>query len=78
MNLPATPLEVAHNLGARLSAAAVAHRDAQEVASKRAKTFRQLVVEALDAGMRQADVAQLAGVSRSRLHAILAREYARA
>lgn len=75
--MPGTIREVAETLGARLSAAAVAHRDAQEVAAIRARSFRQLVVEALDAGMRRRDVAELAGVTPARVHAILAREYAR-
>lgn len=71
------PLEVAATLADRLRAAVVAHNDAQEVAQHCATRFRELVVEAIDTGMRQQDVAALAGISRSRVHAIVAREYAR-
>jgi hypothetical protein len=77
MALPPTPIEAAQTIGPRIEATAVAHRDAQEVATKAAKAFRETIVEALDAGMSQRDVATLAGVSRARLHAIVVREYSR-
>lgn len=69
------PVQATETVAARLQAATVAHRDAQEVARKAGKTWRQLVVEAIDAGMRQGDVAQLAGVARARIHAILVSEH---
>lgn len=70
--------EVPGNLGDRLRAATVAHRDAQEVATKRAKAWRRLVVEAVDSGMSQGDVAELAGgISRARVHAIVVTECSR-
>lgn len=77
MALPPTPIDQAHTITARLEAARVAHRDAQEIAGKRAGEFRAVIVEALDAGMKQKDVAQLAGISRARLHHILVSEYSR-
>lgn len=67
----ADPIGTAQNIADRLKAATVAHRDAQEVADNAAARWRKLIMEALDAGMRQKDVAQLAGVSRSRIHAVI-------
>lgn len=68
------PLEVGESVAERLRAATVAHQDAREVAGRTAKAWRRLVVEALDAGMPQGQVAEIAGVSRARVHAILVRE----
>lgn len=77
MASPHATIEAHETIAARLAAATVAHKDAQEVAKDAAKKWRRLIVEGIDAGMRQADVAELAGVSRARLHAILVAEYSR-
>jgi hypothetical protein len=74
----AAPTEVAETIAIRLDAARVAHQDAQEIAAGAAATFRGLVIEAIEAGMRQADVAAIAHVSRARLHQIMVTEYSRA
>lgn len=78
MASPVRPLQVPERVGERLRAATVAHRDAQEVAEKCAKRWRALIVEAIDAGMTQADVAALAGVSRARIHHVIVSEHSRA
>lgn len=70
----ADPVANAQDIADRLKAAAVAHRDAQEVADRAARRWRKLIMEALDAGMRQRDVAQLAGVTRARIHAVIVTE----
>jgi hypothetical protein len=76
--LPPTPIDQAQTIAARLEAARVAHRDAQEIAGRAAKLFRETIIEALDViGLPQKQVAEMAGVSRARLHAIIAREYSR-
>lgn len=67
------PLAVEDHISSRLAAATTAHRDAQEVAQACAKRWRELVIEAVDGGLRIKDVAELARVSASRVHAILAR-----
>jgi len=67
----ADPVANPQDIADRLQAATVAHRDAQEVADRAAARWRKLIMEALDAGMRQRDVAQLAGVSRARIHAVI-------
>lgn len=67
-----TAVEVGEQIAARLSASAVAHRDAQEVAARKAAQWRRLIVEAIDAGIPSGVVAELAGVSRSRVHAVVA------
>lgn len=64
-------------IGARLASAAVAHRDAQEVAQIHSSRLRALVVEAIDAGMSQGDVAACVGFSRARVHQILCTELRR-
>lgn len=71
------PYEMKETLAAQLKAAAVQHRDAQEVAERKAKAFRRLVVECVDAGVRIKDVAAVAGVRPSRVHAIVAYEDSR-
>lgn len=71
------PVEVPGEIAGRLRAATVAHRDAQEIAHRTSKEWRALVAEAIDAGLPQHQVAQLAGVSRSRVHAIVVGEYSR-
>lgn len=65
------PIGDVQNIADRLKAVTVAHRDAQEVAERTAARWRQTIMEALDAGMTQLAVAQLAGVSRSRIHAVI-------
>jgi len=70
MTVP-NPVEVKQNLPELLSAATVAHRDAQETASVTARRWKELIVEAIDAGARVRDVAELARVSPSRIHAVI-------
>jgi hypothetical protein len=69
------PTEVAEAVAERLRAATVAHQDAREVSGRAAKRWRALVAEAVDAGIPQGQVAEIAGISRARVHAILLREY---
>lgn len=70
--------EVGDSIEARLRAATVAHQDAQEVARSKAREWRRLVVEAVDGGIPQGVVAELAGgISRARVHAIVVSEYVR-
>ena len=69
---PSNPLDVGDAIGDRLAHATVAHRDAQEVAREHAGRWKQLVVEAVDSGMKIREVAELARVSSARVHAILA------
>lgn len=71
------PTEVAETLADRLRAATVQHRDAREVAQRKAKTWRELIVECVDAGARTKDVAAAAGISSARVHAIIVSEYSR-
>lgn len=78
MASPARPIEIRDYVGDRLKATTVAHRDAQEVAKKRAKAWREAIVEAIDAGMSRADVAKLAGVSQARVHHVIVAEHSRA
>jgi hypothetical protein len=73
----ARPTAVEPGLAARLEAATVAHRDAQEVAANAAATWRKLIVEAIDAGVPQKLVATLARVSTARVHAIVVGEYSK-
>lgn len=68
------PVPVDTGLADRLAAATVAHRDAQEVAARAAKTWRELVVDCYDAGMGYAEITRLAGISRARVHAIVVGE----
>lgn len=71
-----TPLEAAQTIESRLRDACVAYRDAQEVAERTAKKRRQLIVEAIDElGWPHKRVAEIVGVSRTRLHAIILSEY---
>ncbi len=73
----ANPVEVPEAIAERLHAAVIAHTDAQEVAKLAAKAYRQLVVEAVDAGIKIKDVATMAGVSPPRIHAIIVAEDSR-
>lgn len=66
------PLAADDTVAARLAAATVSHRDAQETARVQSQRWRELVVEAVDAGLRIKDVARVASVSPARVHAILA------
>ena len=68
------PTETGDAIAERLRQATVAHRDAQEVAQLAVKKWRALVLEAIDTGIAQKDVAKLAGVSRARVHAIVVHE----
>lgn len=69
------PLETATDVMDELSRATVVHRDAQEVAHKSAARWRRAVAAAIDAGVPQKIVADLAGVSAARVHAVVVREY---
>jgi hypothetical protein len=69
---------VAPDVLAELRAATVVHRDAREVAGKAAKRWRRAILSAIDAGMPQRVVADLAGVSTARVHAVVVRESAQA
>lgn len=71
------PLEVGEAVMGRLAAATIAHRDAQEVAQRCAKVWRELVLEAVDAGVPIKTVAEVAGVSSPRVHRIVYVESAR-
>lgn len=72
------PLEVDADVTAELRAATVVHRDAREVAGTAAKRWRRAIAAAVDAGMPQRVVAELAGVSTARVHAVVVREYSQA
>lgn len=65
------PVEVRFTLADELRHATAAHRDAQEVARRCSKRWKAAVVAAIDAGMSHNAVAQLAGISRARIHHIL-------
>lgn len=60
-----------------LRSVTVQHRDAQEVAARTSKRWRELIVRHIDAGARVKDVAAAAGVSAARIHAVIVREYSR-
>jgi predicted XRE-type DNA-binding protein len=67
------PAEVAHDLPARLRAAAAAVKDAEGALRLRLRHRKELILEAIDdEGMSQQEVAKLAGVAKSRISAILA------
>lgn len=70
MTVP-NPVEVKRSLAELLDAATVAHRDAQETATVTARRWKELIVEAIDSGVRIRDVAKLARVSPSRIHAVI-------
>lgn len=70
MSVPSA-VEVKQSLAEQLTAATVAHRDAQETASVHARRWKGLIVEAVDAGVRIRDVAELARVSPARIHAVI-------
>jgi predicted XRE-type DNA-binding protein len=68
------PTEVAQDLPTRLRAAATAVSDAKTAYDLRVRQRDQLVREAIDDhGMSQIAVAQLAGVVKGRISAILAK-----
>ena len=68
------PTEVAQDLPTRLRASAAAVRDAKKAYDLRVKQRDQLVREAIDEhGMSQIAVADLAGVVKGRISAILAK-----
>ena len=71
------PVELADTLADQIRSATVQHRDAQEVAEAKAKIWRELIVQAVDAGVKVKDVAAAAGVSSARIHAVVVREYSR-
>jgi len=65
--------EVAHDLPSRLRAAAAAVTDAKKAWDLRIKQRNAIIVEAIDEhGMSQMAVADLAGVVKGRISAILA------
>ncbi len=68
----ATPSEVRLDLSPRLEAAAAAVRDAKEALQLKLEQRDQLIVQAVDEGMQQRVVARLAGVSQTRVIAVLA------
>lgn len=72
------PTEVGDSIGQRLAAAARAHRDAQEIARRCSDRLQALIVEANEAGMGPTQLAGVTGVVRSRIHAILERQYSQA
>ena len=65
------PVEVNQHLVELLSAATAAHRSAQQIAAEHARHWKELIVDAVDAGVRIRDVAPMAGVSVGRIHAII-------
>lgn len=72
MNSPANPLEPIQTVTERLAAAHAAYRDAQEVADRTAKQRRQLVLEAVDAGVSYKRVGEIIETGVSRVLAIVA------
>lgn len=70
----ANPTEVGQGVLQELRDATVVHRDAREVAGKAAKRYRRAVLAAIDAGVPQKEVAEAAGVSTARVHAIVVHE----
>lgn len=65
------PTEAHQTIADRLRAAHAAYADAQEVADRTAKTRRELVLEAVDSGMRLKTVGEIIGVGVSRVLAIV-------
>lgn len=76
MNVNA-PVPVEVGLADRLTAVTVTHRDAQETATQAAKRWKEIVAEAVDAGVPIKRVAELAQVSTARVHRIVFEAYAR-
>lgn len=68
---PSDPLDVTGISADVLRSLVTAHRDAQEVAQRCSARLKEAIVDALDSGWSQRDVAELVGVSRARLHAIV-------
>lgn len=66
------PGEVLPDLLPRIAAAAAAVRDARDALQLRATQRDQLIVAAVDAGVSQRAVARAAGMSQTRIIAILA------
>lgn len=67
------PAEVAHDLPARLRAAAAAVKDAESALQLRLRHRRELILDAIELeNMSQQEVAKLVGVAKSRISAILA------
>jgi predicted XRE-type DNA-binding protein len=68
------PTEVAQDLASRLRAAAAAVKDAEGALRLRHQQRNRIIVEAIDEeGMSQMAVADLAGVAKGRISAILAK-----
>ena len=72
------PLDVSESISERLAAATVAYRDAKETFEVHRDHWHDLITEAVDAGMKPAQVGQLVGVTPQRILAIVARVYGRA
>lgn len=61
----------------RLDALTTSYRDATETWERHRDRWQDAIVEAVDAGMKPADVGRRVGISPQRVLAIVARVYAR-
>jgi hypothetical protein len=57
----------------QLLSATTSYRDAKEVERREAERWQRLIVDAVEAGLPQKRVAELAGISPTRVIAIIAR-----
>jgi hypothetical protein len=71
MNLPTSPVEPHQTVAKRLRDAHAAYKDAQEVADRTGKVRRELVLEAVDAGMSYKAVGEIIEVGVSRVLGIV-------
>ena len=69
------PLDVSESITERLAAATAAYRDAKETFEVHRDRWHELITEAVDAGMKPAQVGALVGVSSQRIGTIVARVY---
>jgi hypothetical protein len=69
--------DISNSTAERLAALSETYRDAKETFERHRDRWHEAITEAVDAGMKPADVAGIVKVSPQRVQAILARVYAR-
>jgi transposase-like protein len=71
------PTDVTLNTDEQLRALSVSYRDAKETFEVHRDKWQNAITQAVDQGMKPADVARVVGVTPQRILAIVARVYSR-
>ncbi len=71
-------IDVSEGEAGHLAALATSYRDARETEEKHRDRLHLAIVDAIDNGMRPADVARAVGVSTPRIYGIIERVYRKA